>query len=85
MKNFGLGIVVTIVALVALLKFGTSVDAQESRLQKHGELKYNGSQGTLYAICDTGNGTLIYVAGSNYSWDDGKALGLQLNGCAKAK
>ncbi len=58
------------------------------RLQQHGEITLNAQQDGWYAVklqavCDTGNGTMIYLARG--AKEDTVRMELLPNGCAKAK
>ncbi len=81
MRNFVFGIVFALMAIVVLLRFGMPLSAQQNRLQKDAEAIFGTS--ILTAVCDTGNGTLLYIVGGSSGANAGKALGLQFNGCTK--
>lgn len=87
MRNFLLGVVFAIVVGVVLLRVGTSLVAQQNRLQQHGVITSTAPGGSGYgdvdvhAVCDTATGAMIYVGSAR---NGAGTWGLP-NSCAKAK
>lgn len=74
---------VGVIVIVAFFLGGGTVQAQQSRLRIEGILSLHsyGVRGNeLTAICDTGNGTMIYVSTAAAS-DGGRAIAILPNGC----
>ena len=80
MRNMVIGIILGVVLVIGLLSIGTSLIAQQNRLQIQGRV--DGVDQRISATCDTGNGTMIYTV-STGNLTGGVGLGLLPGGCTK--